>query len=93
MEVGEDWKATIVQVATHARRSISESSMRTFVLVLGCNCETSTLRFLIFHRGGLTASEECNIAEHDGLEETMRLFLTLASWGTAEEAGVITSRC
>jgi len=90
VEVKNSWRDMVSQAATYARSLFSANPMRTFALVLGFNQEQNTLRFLVFHHGGLTASEECDITEKGGLKEVARLFLTLASWRTAEEAGFIT---
>jgi hypothetical protein len=90
VEVKKHWRAMISQAATYARCLFSASPMQRFVLTLAFNQESNMLRFLVFHRGGLTASNEYDITKSDGLKEIARLFLTLASWGTAEEAGVIT---
>ena len=90
VEVKRNWRNLVSQAATYARCLFGADPMRIFALVLGFNQERNTLRFLVFHHGGLVASEECNITEHAGLKEATRLFLTLASWGTAEEAGFIT---
>jgi len=90
VEVKKQWRAMVSQAATYARCLFSASPIRAFALVLAFNHESNTLRFLVFHRGGLAASEEYNITERDGLEEIARLFLTLASWRTAEEEGVVT---
>jgi len=90
VEVKNTWRGMVSQAATYARCLFSASPMQTFALVLAFNQKSNTLRFLVFHHGGLTASEEHDISKQDGLKEITRLFLTLASWGTAEEAGVIT---
>jgi len=90
VEVKKQWRTMTSQAATYARCLFGASPMRTFALVVAFNHESNTLRFLVFHRGGLTASEEYNITKRDGLEEVARLFLTLASWGTAEDAGIVT---
>ena len=90
VELKNDWRDMVSQAATYARSLFSANPMRTFALVLAFNQEQSTLRFLVFHHGGLTASEECNITEEDGLKEVARLFLTLTCWRTAEEAGFVT---
>jgi len=82
--------AIVSKAATHARCLFSTSPTQTFALVLAFNRESNMLRFLVFHPGGLTASEGYNIAERDGLKEIARLFLTLASWHSAGEAGAIT---
>ena len=90
VEVKKQWKDMVSQAATYARCLFSASPMRIFVLVLAFNQESNMLRFLVFHRGGLTASEEHDITRPYGLQEIARLFLTLASWSTAQDAGVIT---
>ena len=90
VEVKNNWVDMVSQAATHARSLFSANPMRTFALVLAFNQEQNTLRFLVFHHGDLTASEECDITTRGGLKEVARLFLTLASWGTAEEAGFVT---
>ena len=90
VEVKNTWRGMVSQAATYARCLFGARPMRTFALVLAFNQKSSTLRFLVFHRGGLTASEEYDITRQDGLKEVTRFFLTLASWCTAEEAGVIT---
>jgi hypothetical protein len=90
VEVGKHLETMISQAATYARCLFSASPTRTSVLVLAFNGESNALRFLTYHRGGLTTSEEYDITKRDGLKEMARLFLTLALWGTAEEAGVVT---
>jgi len=90
VEVKSNWKNLVSQAATYARCLFSANPMRTFALVLAFNQDKNALRFLVFHHGGLTASEECDITKRDGLKEVARLFLTLASWSTAQEAGFIT---
>jgi hypothetical protein len=88
--VNKEWKGMVSQAAIHARSLFGASPMRVFALVLAFNHENNVLRFLIFHHGGLAASEEHNITKADGLKAMARLFLTLAIWRTAEEAGIIT---
>ncbi|KAF9644543.1 hypothetical protein BDM02DRAFT_3190520 [Thelephora ganbajun] len=90
VEVKRQWRSMVSQAATYARCLFSSSPMRRFALILAFNQESNMFRFLAFHRGGLTASDEYNITERDGLKEIARLFLTLALWTTAEEAGLIT---
>ena len=89
VEVEEAWRTMISQAATYASCLYGANPMRTFTLTLAFNQENNTLRFLVFHRGGLTASEEYSITVPSGLEEITRLFLTLMLWRTVEEAGFI----
>ena len=90
VEVKNDWKSMTSQAATYARCLFSANPTITFALVLAFNHGTNALRFLVFHHGGLTASRECNITKRDGLKDAARLFLTLTSWRTPGEAGIIT---
>jgi hypothetical protein len=64
--------------------------MRIFALVLGFNHNNNQLRFLVFHRGGLAASDPYDITKPGNLRGVARLFLTLLSWRTAAEAGFLT---
>ena len=89
VEVKSDWRELVSQAATYARGLFSAIPMRMFALVLGFDHTKHGLRFLVFHRGGLAASEEYNISQKDGMEHVARLFLTLTLWTTAEEAGFI----
>ena len=89
VEVGESWKETVSRAFDSARRLFIESQMRSFVLVLAFNRDEQALRSLIFHHGGLTASEPYNITAPEGLKEIARLFLTLALWSTPGDAGFV----
>jgi hypothetical protein len=88
-EAEGSWVETVSQAAKDARYLFGVGRLRLFVLALAFNEDEKALRFLIFHRGGLTASEACNIAEPGGLKEVGRLFLTLALWTTPGDAGFI----
>jgi len=79
----------VSQAATYARCVFGASPVQTFALILAFNHDNSLLRFLVFHPGGLTASDEYNVTKRDGLKEITRLLLTLVSWHTAGDAGAI----
>ena len=89
VEVKENWQEIVSQAATHARAIFSERPMRVFALVLAFNNKEKKFTFLIFHRGGLAASEPSDITTEDGSKEVARLFLTLALWRTAADAGIV----
>ena len=91
VEVGSSWKKIVSRASEDACRLFDASRMRLFALVLGFNRDEKTLRFLIYHHGGLTASWPCSIAYPGGLKEVGRLFLALALWRTPEDAGFIPS--
>jgi hypothetical protein len=87
--VEKRWEVMVSQAATYIHCLFRASPpMRIFVLVLAFSCGSDAPRFLVFHCGGFTASEEYAITRCDGLKEIARLLLTLASWGTAEEVMV-----
>jgi len=87
VETGGSWKETVSQAAGSARRSFGGSQVRSFVPVLAFNRVSQALRFLIFHHGGVTASEPCSITEPGGSKEAMRMFLALAFWSTPVGTG------
>ena len=59
-----------------------------FALVLAFSHERNTFQFLVFCRGGLFASDECDITS-DGRLKVARLFLAQWLCSTAEEAGIV----
>jgi len=87
VETGGSWKEAVSQATGSARRSFGASQVRSFVLVLAFNRVSQALRFLIFHHGGVAASEPCNIAEPGELKEIVRMFLALAFWNTPVGTG------
>ena len=92
VEVKSDWKDLICQAATYARAKFSERPMQMFTIVLAFNHQSNEFRLLVFHRGGLAASQQEDIGvkgDSKGLEGFARLFLTLALWTTAEETGIV----
>jgi len=89
VEVKKDWRKMVVQASTYSRCLFSADRPRSFALTLAFNQNSSGLRFLVFHRGGLTASELCDISSVVGLKDTLRPFLALASWRTPVDAGFI----
>jgi len=89
VEVKNSWREIVVQTSAYARGLFSAGRPRLFALVLAFNQDKRERRFLVFHRGGLTASELCNIEEPDGLKEIACIFLTMASWSTPEHAGFV----
>jgi hypothetical protein len=89
VEMKGDWKDMITQAATYARSMFSAHPNRIFALALAFNQKTKELMFLVFHHGGLAASEPYDISKPKGLEDVARLFLTIALWSTAEEAGFV----
>jgi len=91
VETDGSWKKTVSQATCSARRLFGTSQVRPFVLVLAFNQDSKALRFLIFHHGGITASEPCNITEPGGLKEVVWIFRALAFWSTPVGTGFIPS--
>jgi hypothetical protein len=89
VETKGTWNQTVSKASDNARCLFGANRVRSFVLVLAFNQDEKALRFLIFHHGGLTASEPCSIAVPGGLKEITRLFLVLASWSTPGDAGFV----
>ncbi|KAJ8454650.1 hypothetical protein ONZ45_g19220 [Pleurotus djamor] len=83
----DSWTAIVSQAATYARCLFSASPSRQFALVIGINHASKQLRFLVFHRGGLTASKALPMLEDGSRREILRLFLAILTWESAEDAG------
>jgi len=90
VEVKSNWHDLISQAATYARGLFSADWARTFALVLAFDHKQKELRFLAFHRGGLTASNFCKLTEKSGLKDVVRIFLALMLWSTPSDAGFLT---
>ena len=88
VEVKKDWAPMIHQAATYARCLFSISPSRQFAVVLGFRHTTNQLRFLVFHRGGLTGSLPFSV-EAEGLKDILRVFLSILAWESAEDAGFL----
>ena len=90
VEVKRDWTDMVSRAANYALNAFAASPMRVFTIVLAIERDSNLLRFLIFHRGGLAASQPHSITNAAGMREVARVFLTLALWSTAAEAGFVT---
>ncbi|KAJ3515946.1 hypothetical protein NLJ89_g1437 [Agrocybe chaxingu] len=87
VEVKLDERDMVAQAATYARCLFSASPSRIFSLVLCFNQRKKALRFVIFHRGGLTASLPLDLDTQEGREGALELFLSIACWTSATDAG------
>ncbi|KAH8087182.1 hypothetical protein BXZ70DRAFT_955894 [Cristinia sonorae] len=76
--------------ATYARALFSASPSRSFALVLAFNMQTVELRFLVFHRGGLTASTACNVRTDDGKRGVLQMLLAVLLWREPRDCGFTT---
>jgi len=89
VEVKENWAPMVVQAATYARCLFSASPSRQFALVLGFRHTTAELRFLVFHRGGLTTSKPFYVKDEQGQKDILRVFLSILSWASPNDAGFL----
>jgi len=89
VEVKENWALMVAQAATYARCLFSDSPSRQFALVLGFRHTTAELRFLVFHRSGLTASKSFSVASKEGQKDILRVFLSILRWASPNDAGFL----
>ena len=89
--VKADRAPMIAQTVTYARRKFAASSSRQaeFAVVLGFQYVEGELRFLVFHRSGLTGSLPCSAKNESGQKDIIRVFLSILDWRSAEHAGFL----
>ncbi|KAG7094149.1 hypothetical protein E1B28_007761 [Marasmius oreades] len=85
--VGPSWSHLLPRAAVYGCCLFSASPTRSWSLVLGFNQNDMNLRFLIFHRGGCTASTDLNLTTEPGRKEAYRLILTMLLWTEDYHAG------
>ncbi|KAJ3915809.1 hypothetical protein F5877DRAFT_81494 [Lentinula edodes] len=83
VEVKDNWIELVCQAATYARCPLWQYS-----LVLGYNHKEGTFRFLIFHRGGLSASLPLDLRDENSHESLLHVFLSLLDCFHAGDAGM-----
>ncbi|KAJ6512169.1 hypothetical protein C8R47DRAFT_684167 [Mycena vitilis] len=91
VEVKGEWRELIAQAATYGRCLFSANPSRVFALVLGVNHRRKSLRFLLFHRGGLTTHTEIFFETTHGRAEVLRVLMTVLSWSDAHHAGFVST--
>ena len=89
VEVKKDWLPMVVQAATYARCLFSASPSRQFALVLGFRHVKAELRFLVFHRSGLTASKPLSVNDEQGRKDILRVLFSILSWKSTGDAGFL----
>ena len=85
--VEESWSSLVADGIKYAKCQFMAHPSRTFVLMLGFNYSEDTMRFLLFHRSGLTATEDINLREHDGCKDFLRVMMTILLWSEQHDAG------
>ena len=88
VEVKGGWAELVRQAGTYARCLFHASPLRQHAIVLGYSHTDSTLRFLIFHRGGLTSSVALNPSSQEDQLDILRIFLAMLAWETPAHAGL-----
>ncbi|RPD65743.1 hypothetical protein L227DRAFT_540670 [Lentinus tigrinus ALCF2SS1-6] len=88
VEVKDSWNGIVTQAGTYARAQVSAMPLRLFSLVIGVNHKFHNLRFLIYHRGGLTASHEIDLLTIQGRRDVQRVMFSILLWQTPEDAGL-----
>jgi len=89
VEVGASWAPMVAQAATYARCLFSASPSRQFSVVLGFRHTKAQLRFLVFHRSGLTGSKPCSVGDPRGQKDILRIFLSILQWTSTNDAGFL----
>jgi len=89
VEVEASWSPVVTQATTYARCLFSASPSRQFSIVLGFQHTEAQLRFLVFHRSGLTGSKPCSVKDPQGRRDILRIFLSILEWASANDAGLL----
>ncbi|KAJ7211362.1 hypothetical protein GGX14DRAFT_624497 [Mycena pura] len=87
VEIKNNWPELVRQAATYARCLFSARPLRKTALVLGYNHVTKEFRFLLFHRGGLTASHVLHPRTLDGRKQMVHVFLALLTCRNISDTG------
>ncbi|KAF9072254.1 hypothetical protein BDP27DRAFT_1418171 [Rhodocollybia butyracea] len=86
--VEDNWPELVQRAEAYAARYLfNDSPLRTFALVIAYNKEESTVRFLVFHRGGLSASEPLQLDIWEGWKGFLCLIFSILTWETRGDAG------
>ena len=73
VEIKNHWAPMVDRAATYARCLFSASPSRHFAVVLGFRHIEPDLRFLVFHRGGLTGSQTLHVKDETGQKDILRI--------------------
>ncbi|KLO14766.1 hypothetical protein SCHPADRAFT_299202 [Schizopora paradoxa] len=86
-----EWPDIILQCATYARGQFYADPLRSFVVVIAVNHKSSSLRVLIFHHGGLSASREFFFgpnADEGSHRAFLKILLSIFLWQGPADAGL-----
>ncbi len=93
VQLDDDWERVVLKAGTHARAAFDAIVLRQFVLVIGVNTKEGTIRFLTFHRGGLSANRDLRIDDVKDRFEIMKLLLSVVLWQDKDDAGIVDCNC
>jgi hypothetical protein len=79
VEVKDSWSDMVTQAATYGRCMFAASSGRQYVLVITLHHPSREVRFLFFHRGGLTSSPIFDLTNEDGFGMFVHAMASLAA--------------
>ena len=85
--VKTSWEGVANDGIEYAKCQFMAHPSRTFVLMLALHVWECTVRFLLFHRSGLTATEEINLSERDGCKDLLRIMMKILLWSEQHDAG------
>lgn len=88
VEIKSSFRDLVLQAATYARGLFSASPLRQHALVISFNHHAHEIRFLVFHRGGLTMSNPLYVKKVEDRMDILRLFMAVLSWNTPGQAGL-----
>ncbi|KAJ7639179.1 hypothetical protein FB45DRAFT_1023917 [Roridomyces roridus] len=86
--VGSDWEELLHQATQHARSLFAASPLRKFALVLAYDHYHCRVRFLLFHRGGITASHAFDTSTTFGRKDIFQVILALRTCRNREDLGL-----
>ncbi|KAF7316349.1 Pkinase-fungal domain-containing protein [Mycena indigotica] len=85
LEVQDEWPELLRQAATYGHALFAANPLRVYALVLACNPVEWDLRFLLFHRGGLSCSKPLSLVTQRGQEEMLWIWMALFTCKTLAE--------
>ena len=87
VEVRADWAPVVFQAAAYALCLFNASPPRQFSVALGFHHVRAELRFLVFHRGGLTGSKPLSVKDEHRQKDIIRILLSILNWRSVGDAG------
>lgn len=86
VEVKGDWRLMIRQLGSYCRAQFSAFPLRAATVGIAVDHTKYCLRFVIFHRGGLTATSVLNLTSTKDRKEIQELMLAILLWQSPRDA-------